>query len=118
MKTRWLAPTLLRAWMLAALLLAAQAAGLAHRLAHAPGLPGSTLAKAAAATAAAAGASHEAGSADCRLIDQLAHADVLCTPAVTLALLPQHADAAALPAQQARAAATPAGYLARAPPQG
>ena len=110
MRTRWLAPTLLRAWMLAALLLAAQAAGLAHRVAHAPGLPGAVQVK--------AGAWHEAGTADCRLIDQLAHADALCTPAPALPALPVVAEATQALPQRTLAAAAPAAYLARAPPRG
>jgi len=50
------------AWWLVALLLAAQALGLAHRVAHAPGLPGGALAHAAAAAFAAA-PGHSAGRA-------------------------------------------------------
>ena len=77
----------LHAWLLAALLLAAQALGLAHRVAHAPGLPAAPAQATVFAVAdvhahadaeASAHAQHEAGSADCRLIDQLAHADALC----------------------------------------
>ena len=105
--------TLWRAWLLAALLLAAQAAGLAHRVSHAVGH-----AMGQGAVATASGWSHEQGSADCKLVDQLVHADALCG-----------ASAAALPARllgvpnivdaaQPAPAATTAVYLARGPPRG
>ena len=136
----------LHAWLLAALLLAAQALGLAHRVAHAPGLPGAAAAHAAAvfsadmhahgdgaagahavgaagahahghgAIDAAAGSHHEAGSADCRLIDQLAHADAMCGSAgLPPELLRTAATGAAvdLPSLPAGSAAA---YLARGPP--
>ena len=136
----------LHAWLLAALLLAAQALGLAHRVAHAPGLPGAAAAHAAAvfsadlhahgdgaagahaegtagvqahghgAIGAAAGSHHEAGSADCRLIDQLAHADAMCGSAgLPPELLRTAATGAAvdLPSLPAGSAAA---YLARGPP--
>lgn len=126
----------LHAWLLAVLLLAAQALGLAHRVAHAPGLPAAVSAQAAAfaaahvhahadvnadaASAAAATASahgqHEAGGADCRLIDQLAHADALCggdglpPPLLRTSTIGTWADVPALPLGSAAA------YLARGPP--
>ena len=136
----------LHAWLLAALLLAAQALGLAHRVAHAPGLPGAAAAHAAAvfsadlhahgdgaagahaegtagvqahghgAIGAAAGSHHEAGSADCRLIDQLAHADAMCGSAglppelLRTAATGAAVDLTSLPAGSAAA------YLARGPP--
>jgi hypothetical protein len=130
----------LHAWLLAVLLLAAQTLGLTHRVAHAPGLAGAVVAQAtasanvfAAATATAleaaaesAGAPahahshfpHEAGSADCRLIDQLEHADVLCAGVCLPPALPRAAvtgAAATLPTVSAGGAAA---YLARGPPAG
>jgi len=132
----------LHAWLLAVLLLAAQALGLTHRVAHAPGLAGATVAQAtasanvfaaatasaleAAAAAESAGAPahahshfpHEAGSADCRLIDQLEHADALCAGVCLSPALPRAAvtgAAATLPAVSAGGAAA---YLARGPPAG
>ena len=100
-----------QAWLLAALLLAAQATGLAHRVAHG-GVGG------AHAAHQAFSASHDEGSAECRLVDQLAHADALCggdAPA-----LPALAVRAAEPSRPATrpAAGAPAAYLARAPPRG
>lgn len=118
--------TPLRAWLLALLLLAAQAAGLSHRLQHAsaPG-PGSATAQqafAGDAHVATAGAErtagdHAPGSADCRLIDQLSHADALCAgmaPA-TVQALAHSAPRAPATWQAPRGPA--AHYLARAPPQ-
>lgn len=97
----------IHAWLLALLLLAAQATGLAHRVAHAPGL-------APAHTAWADG--HEQGQGDCRLVDQLSHADALCGAAAALPpQLPAAVAATPLP-QQARPAGTAAAYLARGPP--
>jgi hypothetical protein len=149
-------------WLLAALLLAAQAFGLAHRVAHAPGLSGAFHADSPGLSGAfhadspglsgafhadspglpdlthfsaafAPGAhdcdhphhhglatplsGHEAGSAECRLIDQLAHADALFgSPELPLLLAPQATVlvAAAVPARPQGDAAA---YLARAPPQ-
>lgn len=121
-------PTLLRAWLLALVLVASQAAGLAHRIVHAPGglagnsaivktsgLPSAS--QAAAKTAGLWSSSHEQGSAECRLIDQLAHADVLC--AAPLGVLPTLPPAATAPTQHTTPllAATAAAYQARAPPQ-
>lgn len=117
-------PRLWQAWLLAVLLLAAQALGLAHRVAHAPGLAHQTGHPPAAAHAVQASAAHadghasghEAGSPDCRLIDQLAHADALCGAASLPPALPRTAAIApavpglALPSRGAAA------YLARAPP--
>jgi hypothetical protein len=105
------APTWLHATLLALLLLAAQAAGLAHRVAHAPGT----------ATAAAQQAwapDHEHGSAECRLVDQLAHADLLCGGAPPATVVLRHATAAPAPALRSIAAGPAAAYLARAPPRG
>lgn len=97
----------LHAWLLALLLLAAQAAGLAHRVAHAPGL---------APAHAQWVDGHEQGQDDCRLVDQLAHADALCgAPAALPPRLPA-AQAGAAARAQARPAGTAAAYLARGPP--
>jgi hypothetical protein len=96
----------LHAWLLAAVLLLAQGVGMAHRFAHAP--------------SAGDGWSqdHEAGGAECRLIDQLAHADALCGGnAPVPGLVRVSATASARPAG-ALAIAAPAAYLARAPPRG
>jgi hypothetical protein len=114
----------MRAWLLALVLLAAQVAGLAHRVVHTPlsgtGTP--------AATAQALGqdrqdqqrrigADHQSGSADCRLFDQLLHADALCVAAAVTAALALPADnEIALQAEAARATSA-ALYLARAPPR-
>ena len=106
------------AWWLVVLLLAAQALGLAHRVAHAPGLPGGALAQAAAAAfvAVPAHASHEAGSAECRLIDQLAHADALCG-SVGLPPAPlRTADTGQAVNRPAQPVGSAAAYLARGPP--
>jgi hypothetical protein len=110
MNRRRLAPTLLQAWLLAGLLLAAQALGLAHRVAHGGG--------SATVVSATGFESHEAGSADCRLVDQLTQADLLCAS--------PPAGAPTLPAFVERTVFTPsawapqpaAAYLARAPPRG
>jgi hypothetical protein len=106
---RFFAPTLLRAWLMAGLLLAAQAAGLAHRIAHAPGQAGAH---------ASWSHGHEAGGADCRLIDQLAHADALCSPPAWAPAPPPPAAAPLRLAIYAALAPAPAAYLARAPPRG
>lgn len=101
--------TPLRAWLLALVLVAAQSAGMAHRIVH--GAP-----QAGAGAKSAWGLDHKQGTADCRLLDQLTHADALCGPAVAeLPALPPVATrdvALSLPLQ----AAAPAPYLARAPP--
>lgn len=115
MKRRFFAPTVLRAWLLATLLLAAQAAGLAHRVLHAAGAPGGT---SAAQAVAAWGGSHQPGSADCRLIDQLAHADLLCGAAAAPATLPTATATVVAVLPQSLPARPAAAYLARAPPHG
>ena len=99
-------------WWLVLLLLAAQALGLAHRVAHAPGLPGGALAH----VAAAAHASHEAGSAECRLVDQLAHADALCGSMVLPPAPLRTADTGHAVARPALTVGSAAAYLARGPP--
>lgn len=111
MNRRRLSPTLLHAWLLAALLLAAQAAGLAHRIAHAPGSSGTT-------ASSWLVPDHEKGSPGCRLVDQLTQADVLCSGEAVIAALPQpQAEPEAASAAFApRAFAAP--YDARGPPRG
>jgi hypothetical protein len=82
-----------RAWLLAALLLLSQAAGLAHRIAHATPAGGAT-------AQAVWKADHLPGSADCRLVDQLTHADALCSGMSAAApLLPPADTALALAAE-------------------
>lgn len=119
MNRRCLAIARWQAWLLAVLLLAAQGAGLSHRLAHGGahgGAQGVAVAQGAGPQDAHAG--HDEGSPECRLVDQLAHADALCSgetatpPALTVALAAP-ARTAGRPAQGAAAA-----YLARAPPRG
>ena len=104
-----------RAALLCLALLLAQGLGQAHVLLHAPG-------PAAPTTSSShdgdwIGGSHEAGGSDCRLIDQLSHADLLWAPSpVVPARLPMLVLLVPMvPAVLARAAAAP--YLARAPPQ-
>jgi hypothetical protein len=103
--------TPLRAWLLAMLLLVSQVTGLAHRIAHATPAGGTT-------AQAVWQADHQPGSADCRLVDQLTHADVLCsgTPAAALPRLPDD-TALALAAEAVRARPAPQ-HLARGPPHG
>jgi len=111
MNRKRLAPTLLQAWLLAGLLLAAQALGLAHRVAHGGG-------SASVVSASSFAGHHEAGSADCRLVDQLTQADLLCAGLPASApTLPAFVERSVftLPAWAPRAAAA---YLARAPPRG
>ncbi len=124
------------AWLLAALLLAAQALGLAHRIEHAPGSAAGLRAAwalgsvglAAAANAAPApvdGASqagqgldgHQAGDAQCRLVDQLGHADVLCGGAWEAPALPPAHRQLPVGADSVAMRPLPAAYQARAPPQ-
>ena len=98
-------PTPVMAWLLTALLLLAQGLGLAHRIGHAPGMAGVAWAQ-----------DHEAGSNECRLIDQLAQADVLCDEPAGCTLLPLAADGVAGPPRAAWSAPAPAAYRARGPP--
>jgi len=120
------------AWLLAALLLAALALGLAHRIEHAPGLRAAWALEPVGAAAAASAdpapvddmaqalpvmGSHHAGDPECRLVDQLGHADALCGgawEAPALAPVPR-----AVPVGPHRVATLPpaAAYQARAPPQ-
>jgi hypothetical protein len=122
------------AWLMAALLLVAQGLGLAHRVAHAPGLgqavagvaaPGHAQGRDQAHAHAHAHAhattrwadGHEADTAECRLIDELAHADGLCDVVWATARAPQSSEVvAAAPAVAPRVGSASA-YLARAPPQ-
>jgi len=106
------------ALLLAALLLLAQAAGLAHRVAHG-GLPVAGVVaaqQAAAAPAADAHDSHSHSGAECRLFDQLlGHGDALLVslPLVVAARADVVPAAAAITAARY---ARLAGYQARAPP--
>lgn len=104
---RWMQP--LQALVLAALLLAAQGLGLAHHAVHGHGGE--------AAHAAAWLDGHDDGSADCRLIDQLGHADLAfgATPAVVG--VPAGAAAPANGAAASQGQAPSLAYQARAPPQ-
>ncbi len=121
----------MQAWLLAGLLLLAQGLGLAHRVAHAPGLAqagmaGSAVAhvhgpargpdQAPAQASVLAAAGHEADTAECRLIDQLAHADGLCDAAWAHAGAPQATDLATAVAAATPRAGPASAYLARAPP--
>lgn len=122
------------AWLLAALLLLAQGLGLVHGVAHGVALaPAHAAACAPAcddaghahaakpaagfATLHAHGGTHEAGDAQCRLIDQLAHADGLwavdAAPVLPLAC----GDAPTAAPRLALADGGSAAYLARAPPR-
>jgi hypothetical protein len=128
-----------RAWLLAALLLVAQGLGLVHGISHGVGhgvshsLAHGTPQKDAPACADEGhvhaaqpvfsvahthGGSHEAGDAECRLIDQLAHADALFTAADWAALPPAEREAPTTAPRLAWAAGGSAAYLARAPPRG
>lgn len=93
--------------LLLALVLLAQTLGLVHRVLHA---------RADHPVAAASSAfGHDAGDLDCRLFDQLAHADIAfgiaALPIVQVQPLP---PAAVLPA--GRLAPQASGFLARGPP--
>jgi hypothetical protein len=99
-----------RAWLLALLLLAAQAAGLAHRIAHASPAGGAT-------AQSVWKADHEAGSADCLLVDQLCHADALSSGVLpALPTLRPGSSAMVLAAEAVRAGPAPE-HLARGPPR-
>lgn len=101
--------TPLRVWLLALLLLVSQGAGLAHRIAHASSAGGAT-------AQTVWKADHQPGSADCRLVDQLTHADVLCGATLAAAPLRLPADTAvALAAEAVRAQPAPQ-HPARGPP--
>lgn len=115
-----------QAWLLAALLLVAQGLGLAHRVAHAPGLGQAGVSASArahfhghaqAGAPAAWADGHEADTADCRLIDQLAHADGLSAADGATAPAPQSSVVAAAACAAAPSAGSASAYLARAPPR-
>jgi hypothetical protein len=113
--------TPVRALLLALALLLAQAAGLGHRVAHAGAIAsgGGLAAWRAAGVQTAQGVAasdHPAGSTECRLIDQLAHADAVCggEPAALPVVLARADRLAA--ARPTACAASPTAYLARAPP--
>jgi hypothetical protein len=59
---------------------------------------------------------HEAGGAECRLVDQLGHADLLWSAQVPAGQLQHRGPAPQTGAAAPRAAAPAAGYQARAPP--
>ena len=102
-------PRLLPALWLVALLLLAQAQGLAHRIEHAlPASHGDEL--------VATSAGHEAGGAECRLIDQHGLGDGLCDPWPLPAPVERPTSWASTRAVVAVALPAPAAYLARAPP--
>ncbi len=98
----------LHAVVLAALLLAAQGLGLAHRALHGGGTQGQVT--------SAWLDQHEAGSADCRLIDQLGHADLAFGKQAFPPCLPTPAAASAARVQPLPRATPAAAYSARAPP--
>lgn len=102
---RWLHP--LHALLLAALLLAAQGLGLDHHAVH-----GGT----AQAHPVAWVDGHDDGSNDCRLIDQLGHADLAWGGPAPLPGLPLQGHAPARLAAGAWRQAPTLGYSARAPP--
>lgn len=137
------APGTWQAWWLAALLLAAQGLGLWHGVEHGgPHPPGRLHARAQVPgdmhgqvhghvhrVAHEASASspvpdspafwpdgHEPGSAECRLVDALAHADVLCLAEAAAPSPSPVTRAAAVRRWAAPAAAPAAAYRARAPP--
>lgn len=120
----WLRQAQLRLQLLLPLaLLAAQTLGLWHGVVH-PHAAGGALEAAVASAQAAdgqvthAGASlgqHDDGSALCRLVDHLAHADMLVAAPVVALPAAVH-GAATAPTPQGVAAATCSPYEARGPP--
>ncbi len=118
-----------QAWLLAALLLAAQALGLAHRIEHGPGhSAGHSAGQQAVLGLAPVGAAlpdhgeaaageHQAGDAQCRLVDQLGHADALCAAAWDAPALGPVPGQVPAPAARVALLPQPAAYQARAPPQ-
>ncbi|WP_128001847.1 hypothetical protein [Piscinibacter defluvii] len=94
--------------LLLALVLFAQTLGLVHRVLHAPSVHPT-------AAQAEHDFGHDAGDIDCRLFDQLAHADIAFgTPAPAVAEARPLPPAAQLPA--GRLAPQASGFLARGPP--
>lgn len=93
--------------LLLAALLCVQTLGLVHRVLHARAVP--------AVASAEADFGHAAGDADCRILDQLAHADLAFGLAVPVVVASRPLPPATrLPA--GRLAAQASGYLARGPP--
>jgi hypothetical protein len=128
----------LHAALLALALLAAQALGLAHRVAHGlpqmPQMPGSASSAALASAAIAATAArapttdtaeaptalfsaHDPGGIECRLLDQVAHADALAASAWP-ALPPRVPVPLPVVAGEILAGVGVHAYLARGPPAG
>jgi hypothetical protein len=100
-------------------LLLAQAIGLAHGIAH-PQSGGDLHSSAAAVTEAAhestwAGGSHDDGSPQCRLLDQLSHADAL-TPTSSLLSAPVSVQTLAAPRCASLCARLAPPHHARGPP--
>jgi hypothetical protein len=116
-------------WLLAGVLVVAQAVGLAHRVAHGPAFASGHVqshvhgedcdaehaGKAALAHASPFDHQHEPGSAECRLLDQATQADSLVA-----AWLPAQVPLAPLPCPRGGAdrlvAFEATAYLARGPP--
>jgi hypothetical protein len=100
-------------------LLLAQAIGLTHGIAHPHsrgGLPSATVAATGAAgTSTWADDLHDDGSVQCRLLDQLSHADAL-TPTLSLLSAPPSVQMPAAPTSVAPCARVAPAYLARGPP--
>jgi hypothetical protein len=100
-------------------LLLAQAIGLAHGIAHPHprgGLPSATVAAAVATSGVTwADGLHDDGSVQCRLLDQLSHADAL-TSTLSLPSAPPAAQTLIAPLRVAPCARVAPAYLARGPP--
>ena len=100
-------------------LLLAQAIGLAHGIAHPQsrgGLPSASVAAAVATSGVTwAGGLHEDGSLQCRLLDQLSHADAL-PASFSLPAVPPSVQTPAAPPRMAPCAPVEPAYLARGPP--
>ena len=129
-------PAVAWAWLLALSLLAAQALGLAHRVAHGPLQAFSLAAAHQASQASHAHAvhrrpatqrdsanqghqgpfdQHEAGGTECRLLDQAAQVEALLVAALP-ALPPRRPAQVPAAARTLRAAGPACAYLARGPP--
>jgi hypothetical protein len=100
-------------------LLLAQAIALAHGIAHPHSRGGLPFATVAATVPTGAGTWadgwHDDGSAQCRLLDQLSHADAL-TPTWSLPFAPPSVQTPVVPLRAAPCARVAAAYLARGPP--
>lgn len=112
---RWRLP--LHAWLLASLLLLAQGLGLAHGMAHGLELGSQHPVVVAHAHDSAWDHDHEAGSAECRLVDQLGHADGLSGVWVLPVDVLVSAAAPAAAGQSTPRPTPAASYRARAPPR-